>query len=33
MILTQDTLMAQAATRLRTADNAHLATHTVAVNK
>jgi hypothetical protein len=31
MILTQDTLMAQAATRLRTADDAHLATHTVAI--
>jgi Chromo (CHRromatin Organisation MOdifier) domain len=31
MILTQDTLMAQAATRLRTADDAHLASHAVAI--
>jgi hypothetical protein len=31
MILTQGTLMAQAATRLRTADDTHLATHSVAI--
>jgi hypothetical protein len=29
--LTQETLMAQAAIRLRTADDTHLATHTVAI--
>jgi hypothetical protein len=31
MILTQETLIAQTATRLRTADDAHHATHTVAI--